>query len=185
MVDYCKEKGTMLFYEDSDENGKKILKPLEPIEKMPIINVCDMEPLQKEDLTSAKPIVKGTIKKNIGIIYRYIYRNNTFFLAKFECEEIISSGTYYINGEIKMKKREFEILHSQATINFANTFKGVSEDLDCDILLLEKALNEYVSELKVGKKDKIRKKKLVAGTIIQNFMQKIDLLMKEDNKNVS
>lgn len=84
-----------------------------------------------------------------------------------------------------MKKREMEILHSKATINFANTFKGVSEDLDCEILLVEKALNEFINELKIGKKDKIRKKRLVAGTIINKFMQDIDLLLKEDGSNVS
>ena len=79
---------------------------------------------------------------------------------------------------IKMKKK-FLLLHCDATLNFVQTFRGQTEDLDVDILLIEKAIQEYKKELTNGKKDKANKKSQTLGFLLSEFNKKLDLLMKD------
>lgn len=76
-------------------------------------------------------------------------------------------------------KRRYLILHCDATLNFVNTFKGESQDLDVDILLVEKAIQEYKNEIINGKKDKAHKKQKALALLFARFNEKLNLLMKD------
>lgn len=81
-----------------------------------------------------------------------------------------------------MKKKDFEILTNSAMVNFAETFRGISVDLDLQIELLKMSKEEFNESLRRGNKDKIRKKRIVYATCFDACMILIQELCEDNQK---